>query len=96
MLFAAVLTMCQNTDERNPFTAMLAIHGWIECIWGAKPAEADRKGNRRDTRPRRAGWQDRVSLAGESRDKVAALGGLYIGAQCLVGQVAQADSLRSF
>jgi hypothetical protein len=65
MLFAAVLTIRQNTDERNSFTAMLAIHGWIECIWGAKPAEADLKGNRCDSTLRRAGWQDRVSLASE-------------------------------
>jgi hypothetical protein len=76
MLFAAVLTLRQNTDERNPFTAMLAIHGWIECIWGAKPAEMDVKGNKRDSKSRRARWQDRVSLAGETPDKVAALGGL--------------------
>jgi hypothetical protein len=39
MLFAAILTMRQSTDERNPFTAMLAIHGQKECIWGAKPVE---------------------------------------------------------
>jgi hypothetical protein len=44
MVFAAVLTVRQNTDDRNPLTAMFAIHGAMECIWGAKRAETGSPG----------------------------------------------------
>ena len=71
MVFAAVLTTLQDTDERHPFTAMLAIHGGKECIWGAKLTEAHRKENRSDSMRRRVGLQDSLSPADESRDKVA-------------------------
>jgi hypothetical protein len=34
---AAILAIRQSADNRNLFTAMLAIHDAPECIWGAKP-----------------------------------------------------------
>jgi hypothetical protein len=67
---AAVLAIRQSADNRNLFTAMLAIHGGTKSIWVAKPRR-DRitKENKRIRIPRMldGGTECRSLKSGETK-----------------------------